>query len=155
MKKYILILAVILFNACNIDGGIDTSYMGLSMDIYNETGELHNGKIFIGGLKNGEFEATDSITLSNIKFENSKRNVFFIRENRWKPDLNKVRSISSKCYFKIKLSNSREEMVYNYDLNEFFSLNLPNENYYVDDYGFLIISLENDNILGKVARLTE
>lgn len=154
MKKYIkycLILTV--FYACEFVD-VDPTYKGISLSIFNHTDKRFEGKFYIGTISNSQFIATDSISVPKIKFGEVNLSDYFVNENRWKPNLDKIRSLGSRCYFKMKLiegSNVREEMLRIRGTNDFFSLELPKENSFEGDIGLLIIGILNDRIRCKSA----
>ena len=148
MKKIlILVLLVLTLGACADPGG-DPVFDGFEFDIRNKTNLEYNIEIIIGGMQNDNFIPTDSILLlPEIQVNSSK--FYFTKDNRWKPNLNKIRTISSKrCYFKIKLSDLREEMIKKSPQSEVLSLLLPSSDVFVGDYGKLIIAIWDNEVTG-------
>lgn len=157
MKTKYIILAISLFFmvSCGDPGG-ETVYDGFSFSIPNQTNEVYKGEIVIGGLINNKFVPTDSLTfLRELKTGNAVYPHFF-DENRWKPDLDKIRNVpSERCYFKLKLSNGREEMLVFFNSTEFFNLKLPNTKNFVGDYGRLFVTVFDTEIVGNAAEIKE
>ena len=153
MKKIILliVITVLIFNSCADPGG-DPTFDGLEFSIWNRTSEDHEIEIIIGGMKNGVFIPTDSITINPMLKSNSSYN-YYTDETRWKPSLNEIRMLPSQsCYFKIKLSNQRQEMIKRFNQSSvFFRLLLPSEDNYVGGYGSLYINIYNDKVTGHAA----
>lgn len=151
MKKKILILwfLVLTLFSCEDPGG-EEIFEGFSFSFYEYTGEDYDVEIVIGGMDNGVFKPTDSIKMETKLPALKKAYNFFFEDNRWQPDLNKTRAIpSEKCYFKIKLSNNRTEMIGVYNQEGLMSLSLPSGDVFVGDYGRLIISIRKDEITSK------
>lgn len=129
---------------------VDPTYSGFQLDFWNGTNEVYNAEIIIGGLNDGKFIATDSVVVKEIEIDGNNSLPYFVSENRWKPDLNKIREIPSEwCCFKIKLSNGREELIARYNTNELFSLQLLNKDSFKGDFGVLIITINNSIITGR------
>ncbi len=149
MKKIIIIVFVALtLNSCADPGGEEV-FEGFMFSFYEYTGEDYDIEIVIGGMDNGIFKPTDSIKMETKLPALKKAYNFFFEDNRWQPDLNKIRAIpSEKCYFKIKLSNNRAEMIGGYQ-EELMSLLLPSGDVFIGDYGRLVILIKKDKITGK------
>lgn len=96
-------------------------------------------------MKNSAFVVTDS-----IKIPGKTNGYYFIGKNKWKPDLRKIKAIpSDRCYFFIKLSDQREELIESYDnQTELFSLKIPNSSVFIGDEGTLIIAILDDKVTG-------
>ncbi len=150
MKKIIIIVFVALtLNSCADPGGEEV-FEGFMFSFYEYTGEDYDVEVVIGGMENGIFKPTDSIKMETKLPALKKAYNFFFEDNRWQPDLNKIRAIpSEKCYFKIKLSNNRTEMIGRYNLPGLMSLSLPSGDVFVGDYGRLVISIRKDKITGN------
>ncbi len=151
MKKRILllVLTVLTLFSCADPGGEEV-FEGFMFSFYEYTGEDYDVEIVIGGMDKGIFKPTDSIKMETKLPALKKAYNFFLEDNRWQPDLNKIRAISSeKCYFKIKLSNNRTEMIGVYNQQDLMSLSLPSGDVFVGDYGRLIISIRKDRTTGK------
>lgn len=153
MKKNILflIITVLIIFSCSDPGG-DPTFEGFEFSIWNKTSNEYDIKIITGGMQNGIFVPTDSIVMQ----QKIKMNSYFSynnSENRWRPSLDKIRAIpSERCYFKIKLSNQREEMIGRYNQQVLMSLLLPGEDFFTDDYGRLLISIRDTKITGRAAK---
>jgi len=153
----VLILLLILYSCGDIgDPGGEPIYEGFVFSVLNRTKDIFQGKILIGAIQDNTFKATDSIVF-NRSLEIGGLDLFshFVGENRWKPDLEKIRKISNQCYFKIKLSNGRKEILLDFDTNDFFNLDLPSDNFFTGDYGKIYITIRPDNTWGDVAERIE
>ena len=159
MKKiHIIFLVVALsFTSC-LDGigdpGGEPDYDGLTFSIINTSDEAYQeSTIFIGGLDQQDiYQPTDSIVLDNIK-RGGGFIPYYFNENRWKPDLAKIRALpSDSCYFKIKLSNGREEFFKRPMNNNItrLALKLPEEEVFESDYGSINVQIENEIIYTSV-----
>ena len=150
MKKIIIIILVTFtFNSCADPGG-EKVYEGFSFSFYEYTGQDYDIEIVIGGMENGIFKPTDSIKMDKKLPSLKKGYGYFFEGNRWKPNLDKIREIqSSHCYFKIKLSDNRTEMIERFNLPGLMNLLLPSDDAFVGDYGHLVISIRKDKVTGK------
>ena len=149
MKKVFIFLVAfsVLLTSCE---DFDPTYDGFELNFWNKTSEFYNAEIIIGGFNNGKFIATDSVVVKEIEIGGNNALLYFVNENRWKPDLNKIRKIpSERCYFKIKLSNGREELITKFNSSELFDLQVLNKNYFKGDSGLLIITINNSIITGR------
>ena len=137
-KILIVVASFFLLTSCSDPGG-DPVFEGLSLALFNKTNQAYDAKLFIGGMKNGVFIPTDSILISpKIKANNSYN--YFGDENRWKPDLRKIKAISlDRCYFLLRLSDQREELIGRYNQTALFSLLIPDNHIFIGDYGSLYI----------------
>ncbi|WP_347172825.1 hypothetical protein [Polaribacter uvawellassae] len=143
-----ILLCFILFNSCGRDEDIPRE--GFSFYITSNVGSFEDSEIVIGGMQNGTFVPTDSIQFDKIEFLSKH---YHVNENRWKPNLDKIRRIpSERCYFKIKLSDQREEFIKVYNQNVTMSLLLPSENVFIGDYGELIIAITGTEVTGYAAK---
>ena len=150
-KKIIpALLCFILLTSCFKDE--DRSFEGFSFFITNYASTVfENAEIVIGGMQNGVFVPTDSIKLP--KLERLIPKDYHFDDNRWKPNLDKIRAIKSdRCYFKFKLSSQREELVGRYNKVELMSLLLPSGNVFKDDYGELLFTIQEDKVIGSAAK---
>lgn len=158
MNKYniILIFSIIILQSCSDPGG-EKSYEGFEFTIPNSTNQVYTGEIVIGGLVDNVFRPTDSIFfLRDLEIGNLNLLPHFFDGNRWKPNLDKIRSLpSERCYFKLKLSNGREEMLVFFNSTELFNLKLPNTKNFIDDYGRLFVNISNTDIVGNAAEIKE
>jgi hypothetical protein len=150
MKTKITLIALIcsfLLASCFKDE--DRFDEGFSFYITNNAQVFENAEIVIGGFLNDEFVPTDSIKFDKIELREKH---YFFDANRWKPSLNKIRAIPSEhCYFKFKLSPQREEFVKVYNQNDLMSLLLPSEDFFIGNYGRLIIAMNNNEVTGRAA----
>ena len=147
-KKIIpLLLCLILFNSCVKDE--DRFYEGFTFVISNETSKIYDGEIFIGAMKNGVFSPTESIVIPKIMIGKGHPH-YFISENRWKPNLETIRSIpANECYFLLKLSNSKEEILKRYDTSTLFSLEISNNKKIGGDEGRIYMYIYDNEIFGE------
>lgn len=138
-------VASLLFVAC-IDLGGDVKYDGFELNFSNSVGENLDAVLYIGNYENLIFNPTDSILITNIPIGRTFPLPNFFDNNRWKPDLNKIRDIPSlECYFKIKLSDGRNEMLTEFDSLKLFSLKLSEKNSIRGNNGVLFISVNNED----------
>ncbi len=150
MKKrvIILVLTVLIFTSCVKDE--DRSFEGFTFRFSNHTNLEYNSKIFIGGMKNGIFTPTDSISIVPSIKVSGNNSYYFGGENRWKPNLGLIRELpSGSCYFLLKLSDSREELVKIYNNNATFSISIPNGEKILDDEGRIRIYIYDNEIFGE------
>jgi hypothetical protein len=150
LQRLIIVLTLLVVASCGLDPERDQ--FGITIAFYNHTNEVYDAKMIIGGLKNGVFIPTDSINISQIKIGGATHPSYFVDENRWKPNFEKIRAIpSERCYFKLKLSNQREEVIKRLNLPDLFSLLLPKEDVFINDYGRILISIRDLEITGRAA----
>lgn len=150
MKKNLLVLFFVVLSifSCADPGG-DPVFEGIEFDFRNKTNQEYTVEIVIGGMLNNVFVPTDSV-LMPTEIKASKSHFFYTEGNRWKPDLNKIRAIpSERCYFKIILSPQREEMVKRSDKSDALGLLLPSSDFFVGDYGRLILVIEGGEVTGS------
>lgn len=126
-KILITVISFVFLTSCVRDE--DMPFEGFTFLFSNHTSRNYSeAELFIGGIKNGVFIPTDSILIVP-KIKTNGNGYHFIGENRWKPDLRKIRAIpSDRCYFFIKLTNDRESLLGKYNQTEPFSINLPSDN---------------------------
>ena len=149
-KNVFLFFCAMLLISCGDPGG-DTIYEGFSLSFINKTNPTYDVEIVIGALSNGMFHPTDSIVATNV-MQGGDLPTYFRDENRWKPDLNKIKNLpSDRCYFKIKLSDGREELLTEYSSNELFSLLMPSESNFSGRFGVLVISIALDETWADIA----
>ena len=150
MKKNILLLifTVLLIFSCVKDE--DRVFEGFTFRFSNHTGKEHNVKVFIGGLENGNFIPTDSISIvPSIKI-NGNNSYYFGGENRWKPNLNLIRKTSSNnCYFLLKLSDNKEIIVSVYGIEKFFNIDISNGKEVSGNEGRVRIYIYDDKVYGE------
>lgn len=148
-----LIITLIIISCDGIgDPGGEPIYNGFEFSVLNRTNNTYEGKILIGGLENNIFKATDSVNFSRpLEIGGLDLSSHFVGDNRWQPNLETVRKISNKCYFKIKLNNNRNEVLLDFDTNGFFSLDLPQSDFFKGGNGKIFITIKEDNIWGDVA----
>ena len=152
MKKrtLLLVFTVLIFSSCVKDK--DRVFNGFEFSFSNYTNKVYDAKMYIGGMKNGIFISTDSINVSQIKI-GASGGYYFGDENRWKPDLDKIRTIPSQhCYFKIRLSPQREEMIKRSGQSQILSLMLPSGDFFTGDYGSLIFGIRDSEVTGRVVK---
>ena len=152
MKKIIiLIFSVFVIVSCSDPGG-DPVFEGVEFDFRNKTNQEYTIEIVIGGMLNNVFVPTDSVLMPTEITANESR-FFYTEGNRWRPDLNKIRAVpSERCYFKIKLSPQREEMVKRSDKSNALGLLLPSSDFFVGDYGRLILVIEDNEVTGSTLK---
>lgn len=152
MKKQNIIIGLILFVLTSCVKDEDRTQYGFTISFSNNTTKVYDAKMVIGGMKNGVFIATDSVNVNQIKVGGDIHPYYFNGDNRWKPNLDKIKTIpSERCYFMLKLSNNRTEMIGRYNQQEQMSLLLPNNDTFVDDFGRLIIALWDNEVTGYAA----
>ncbi|MGB0891057.1 MAG: hypothetical protein ACPGUU_01805, partial [Flavobacteriaceae bacterium] len=123
------------------------------------TDKEYDAILYIGGIINRNFIATDSVKLKDIKKGGVKQvgkdiyNIYFTNENRWRPNLDKIRAIpSERCYFKIKLSDGREKVILNTS-SEFFGLDISDgKKEFVNEKGRIYMYIYDDDIFAKAAK---
>ncbi|UAM97590.1 hypothetical protein K8354_14960 [Polaribacter litorisediminis] len=155
MKKFIKILVFsLLFISCLIDEDEDVIRNGFQINLSNSTNKVYTGKYIIGGFKDNVFIVTDSIDFEReVKTGILTVPPHFTDANRWKPDLSKIRAIpSERCYFRIKLSDGRNQLITRFDSSELMSLQLPNTTHFRGDFGRLIIAIQDNQITGYAAK---
>lgn len=154
IKNLIKYIAFLLIFSCADPGG-DPVFEGFEFSVANRTNLVYQGEIVIGGFVNNKFIATDSIQfIRDLKIGGGAVTLgyHFIDDNRWKPNLDKIRNIpSEKCYFKLKLSNGRTGIITKYNSNELFSLFLPKNKQFKGRYGNLFLHIDNDQISGNAS----
>ncbi|MEN8805587.1 MAG: hypothetical protein ABF278_08180 [Wenyingzhuangia sp.] len=140
----------------------DRDQFGFTFTIANKSGVEHeNVKITIGGMENGEFVGTDSyifpkiLVLSNDwpDTTGNQSQSFAFYEQRWNPDLAKVKAISDKAYFSIQLEGQTPIQLYDNFANgqgELVSIDIPENNIVKNDFGDLHITIETDNVFGDL-----
>ena len=150
-KIIILMFSVFVITSCSDPGG-DPVFEGIEFDFRNKTNQEYTVEIVIGGMLNNVFVPTDSV-LMPTEIKASKSHFFYTEGNRWKPDLNKLRAIpSERCYFKIKLSPQREEMVKRSDKSDALGLLLPSSDFFAGDYGRLILVIDGGEVTGSTLK---
>lgn len=123
----------------------------MTFNISNESSIAYQQSIIFIGVYNvqGDYKATDSIILNKIE-KGGGTIPYYFNENRWKPDLAKIRALP---YFMIKLSNGREEFFKTYrNNNPKLAVKLPDLAIFEGDYGFLNVDIENDFIFATVIK---
>ena len=143
MKKNIcgILLMIIFFLSCADPGG-EFIFDGFELNFSNRTNINYKGELVIGGLVNGDFIPTDSVVIDEIKMGSNNVLSTYFDEDRWKPNLSKIRGLSSdRCYFKLKLSNGREEMLVFFNSTELFNLKLFTRMYVDRGNGFTLYFL--------------
>lgn len=141
-----MLFSLILLFSCTGLGG-ETNFKGFQFSIWNDTQQVLEAKIIIGGEQNGNYIATDSVLIEEIKIGGNNPSPFFLNENRWKPDLDKIRNIpANECFFVIDLSNGRRERIGRFQSNELFSLQLPNVYHFTGDRGDILLSIKDSEV---------
>lgn len=142
MKKVIKIFIFsLLFISCLIDEDEDLIRDGFQTNYFNDTNQTYTGKIIIGGFKDNAFVAKDSINFDRA-IEANRQTIMFTDNDRWKPDLSKIRAIPSEnCYFKIKLSDGRNQLITRINSNEFMNLKLSSTQNFRGDFGRIFINI--------------
>jgi len=152
MKNIKLLFVAILFVSCLIDEDEDVIRDGFKITYFNDTNQTYTGKIIIGGLENNLFVATDSINFDR-EIEANRQTIMYMDKDRWKPDLDKIRNLpSARCYFKIQLSDTRNQLITRYNSSELTSLQIPNTTHFRGDFGRIFISIRNDQISGRAVQ---
>lgn len=153
-KKYISVLVLyLIFNSCDGvgDPGGEPVYDGFEFNIFNGTSKIINAELIIGAFVNGSFISTDSVYINDIEIGRSYPMPGFFNEDTWKPELQTIRSLSNRCYFKLKLPNKRQELLTEFESSELFILTLPKNNQFTGRFGKLFISFNEINMWGDVA----
>ncbi|WP_298765197.1 hypothetical protein [uncultured Polaribacter sp.] len=146
MKNVLIFFLIISFFSCEDPGG-EKEFEGFQFSFSNATNKELNAKIIIAGKFNGVFIPTDSTTVKGIKAGINNSPPFFVDEKRWKPNLAKIINIpSDRCYFTLKLSDNRTEMVGRFQSSELFSLLVIDKSNFIGDEGDIIISITDEEI---------
>ena len=149
-KKYLQLLCLVFLSSCTDPGG-DPTFEGFTFGFTNRTHKVYDARLYIGGFLNGGFIATDSIDINDLKTGSPDiHGNYFVEENRWKPSLDKIRAIlSDSCYFKLKLSNTREEIIEDFDSSNYFSLDISDGKMnFVGRAGDILIKITDTKIEG-------
>jgi hypothetical protein len=162
MKIKILIIICCCFLVSCFFEDEDRDQFGFTFWVSNKSGIEHeNVKITIGGMENGEFTGTDSyifpkiLVLSNDwpDTTGNQTQYFAFYEERWNPDLRRIKAISDKAYFTVQLIGENPILLYdNYSTgqNELTSFDIPENNIVKNDFGDIHITFETDNIFGDL-----
>ncbi len=152
--KNILSVFIVLFCiACQPFGGGPQE--GFTFSFSNRTSQSYDAELFIGGLQDGVFVATDSVPIPNLRVGGATSPSYYIDENRWQPNLDAIRALPSEhAYFKLKLSEEREALIGRYQSSELFSLAIPPGKIFIDDEGSIFISFDDSVIYGYLASET-
>ncbi|MFK8060816.1 MAG: hypothetical protein AB8B78_12090 [Polaribacter sp.] len=151
----ILFITLVLLSCDGIgDPGGEPIFDGFMISVNNSTNKVYQGEIVIGGLQNNNFIATDSVSFKrDLEIGGSNLGFHFVNDNRWKPNLDKIKTLpSDSCYFKLKLSSGRQEIITRYNSNKLFSLKLPETTNFKGDFGRLIISISDTSVIGRAAK---
>ena len=158
--KILIIICCCFLVSCMEDE--DRDQFGFTFWVSNKSGIEHeNVKITIGGMENGEFTGTDSyifpkiLVLSNDwpDTTGNQTQYFAFYEERWNPDLRRIKAISDKAYFTVQLIGENPILLYdNYSTgqNELTSFDIPENNIVKNDFGDIHITFETDNIFGDL-----
>ena len=151
--KLIIICCTLLVTSCFHDEGyVRTGFM---FEIINKTDiEYENIKVTIGGIdSNGEFVGTESYTLPPIRIRNniSDSQYAAVDYNRWRPNLNLVKEISDKAYFRVQLEGKAPVLLYDaFDNNILVSAKITENGLVKNNYGGeLSISIYDNSIRGR------
>lgn len=160
MKKTILFLATfLLLVSCMKDE--DRDQFGFTFSVANKSGLEHeNIKITIGGMQDGEFIGTESYTFPKILVlsndwpdtTGNQSQSFAFYEDRWNPDLSRIKRLSERAYFMIQFEDGVPFLLYDNFGNgqgELTSFAIPENNIIKNEFGFLDISIE-DTIYGDL-----
>ena len=140
----------------------DRDQFGFTFKVFNKSGVEHeNVKITIGGIQNDEFIGTDSYTFPKILVlsndwpdtTGNQSQSFAYYEQRWNPDLAKVKAISDKAYFSIQLEGQAPIQLYDNfgsDQGELVSFQIPKDNVIKNNFGRMNISFESDTVYGDL-----
>mgnify|MGYP003624187740 CR=1 FL=1 len=151
-KNIFLLFSTILLFSCSDPGG-DLEYDGFELNFFNYTNKTYKAEIIIGGVINGDFVPTDSVIVNEINIGSRNSLSAFFDVNRWKPSLEKIRDLpSDRCYFKLKLSDGREELIFKSNSNDLMSLKLPKTPYFKGLFGILLITIEDNKIIGGASK---
>jgi len=153
-KIYYPLFLILLFSISCSDPGGEPIFDGFTFRIWNFTDEVYEGEIVIGSFKNENFIAIDSIKFERkLQIGGAALLSHFIRENSWKPDLDKIRNVpSNRCFFKLKLSNGRSGVLTRYNSEELFSLLLPQKKHFRGEYGELFLNIEDTQLTGGAVK---
>jgi hypothetical protein len=154
-NSLIIILSFILFISCEDPVG-DPVFNGFTFTFSNNLYPINDATLYIGGYKNGNFIKTDSITFLEIEKGNiHTTGSHFAEENRWKPNLEKIRILSNdSCYFKLKYKfvNIREEILGRYNSAENFTLDISDgKDFFIGNKGLIFITIKDNTITGRAA----
>ncbi len=139
----------------------DRDQFGFTFSVQNKSGLEHeNIKITIGGMQEGEFIGTESYTFPKILVlsndwpdtTGNQSQSFAFYEDRWNPDLSRVKAISERAYFRIQFADGTPFLLYDNFGNgqgELTSFIIPENNIIKNEFGFLDISIE-DTIYGDL-----
>jgi len=147
-KYFILVVLCFFFRACiNDENNISE---GFTFRVTNRTDIIYKAEIVIGGFVNNTFIPTDSISFNrNLEIGGATLDSHFINDNRWKPQLNKIRNIpTNKAYFKLKLSNGRSEILKIFNTQSLFNVAIPEFTNIFDRRGEISILIEDNQISG-------
>jgi len=147
LQRLIIVLTLLVFASCVKDE--DRVFEGFTFVITNETDIEYDAEIFIGGMENGVFVWTESKLITKIKSGGNNPH-YFIDENRWKPNLELIRALPSEnCYFKLKLTNNREEILKIYNTTNPFNIDISNEKKNEGDEGRMYLYIHDDKVFGE------
>lgn len=146
------IFSLLFLNSCINDVFNETPHEGITFSTFNKDKDFTNIKISVGGMKNDEFIATESIIIPKLEFGSF---TYFRDDNRWKPNLDLIRNIpSDSCYFWIKLTEERNELLTYYE-NYMYSggvrFSVSEEKKYISgEDGYLIININKEKIRSRI-----
>jgi len=150
--KLIIICCTLLVTSCFHDEGyVRTGFM---FNIINVTDiEYENVKVTIGGIdSNGEFIGTQSYTLPPIRIRNNISDSQYVAMgyNRWRPNLNLVKEISDKAYFRVQLEGKAPVLLYDsFDNDILVSAKITENRLVKNNYGGeLNIAFFEDSVTG-------
>lgn len=150
--RLILIGSALLLFSC-LAPDEDRPFTGLALNIVNKTNKkIVNAKIKIGGIQNGEFIATELYLFPtiNIRTNDTQSQNIAIDDNRWKPNLELVKSISNNAYFTVELEGKDEILLYeSFDNNKLLNINIVENGIIKSNYGGRLgVSISENSITG-------
>jgi|TARA_B110000967_G_C18541399_1_gene390794 hypothetical protein len=159
-KPKVLIFICFIFLSCIDDE--DRERFGFEFTVSNKRTELRNVKIIIGGIKNNEFISTDSYSFPVLNtYTNNQSQEIAKYDNRWLPDLDKIRAISDTAYFSIQLEGKSPNLLYDYrEHKNGYLVHLPIPEGTIistwnDNPSRIDISIKNDTLGGYLAYYIE
>ena len=153
---------LVVLTSCDISDP-EGDKIGFQFNIANMSEISHNnGKITIGGIKDGKFVGTESYIFPKILLISNnwpatvtgQTQYIALDENRWNPNLDLIRVIpSERAYFTFQLEGGEEILLYDsYERynGELVSVAIPEGRIIKNDDGDLSITIEKDNVLAHL-----